>query len=58
MGRWVSSLRAASLASYRCTLASRDSPEFWWVLLYEPVHVKAVVKLDGAKKKSEAQVGL
>lgn len=56
----MSSLRAASLAFYRtiCTLASRDSPEFWWVLLYEPVHVKAVVKLDGVKKKSKAQVCL
>lgn len=28
-----------------------NSPELWWILFYEPVHIKAVVKLDGRKKK-------
>ena len=29
-----------------------NSPELWWILSYEPVHVKAVVKLDGRKEKT------
>lgn len=37
-----------------CTLEPCDSPEFWWILLYEPVHIKAVVKLDGGEKKSKS----
>lgn len=28
-----------------------NSPEFWWILFYEPIHVKAVVKLDGRKEE-------
>ena len=30
----------------------QNSPELWWILSYEPVHVKAVVKLDGRKEKT------
>lgn len=29
----------------------QNSPELWWILSYKPVHVKAVVKLDGRKEK-------
>lgn len=32
-----------------------NSPELWWILFYEPVHIKAVVKLDGGKKRSHGQ---
>lgn len=28
-----------------------NSPELRWILSYEPVHVKAVVKLDGGTRK-------
>lgn len=50
-GRQVFEVQGSQSTALPGCLASQDSPEFRWILLYEPVHVKAVVKLDGEKEK-------
>lgn len=56
--RWLAAPREAQILCFNAIYHPGDSPELLWILSDEPVHVKAVVKLDGRGKKQVSHEGL
>lgn len=54
----ASSCLRRQILCFNAIYRPRDSPELPWILSYEPVHVKTVVKLDGGKEKQVSHGGL